>query len=390
MKILHTVESYYPSVGGMQEVVKQISERLVRLGYQVTVATRSNSNRVDKVFNGVSIEEFNISGNHVLGYKGTDAEIKRYQDYLTNSDFDVVTNFAAQQWATDLALPILDKIKAKKVFVPTGFSALYIPRYKKYFGCMKIWMKKYDMNVFLSDDYRDVNFAKKYGINKRVLIPNGAASEEFEKKYDYNFREEFGIPASDFLIITVGSHTGSKGHRELIEIFRKAKIENATLAIIGNSFGGGCTKYCKFAEWLSNKKLFGYKKIIVPDLTRLQTVVAYQQADLFLFPSNIECSPIVLFESMASKTPFLTSDVGNSKEIVKWSKAGLVMKTSKSENGNSNVDIKDGVLSVKKLYKDVELRNILSKNGYESWKKKFSWEVISKKYESLYISIIKQ
>ena len=39
MKILHTVEFYHPSVGGMQEVVKQLSERLVRLGHNVTVAT---------------------------------------------------------------------------------------------------------------------------------------------------------------------------------------------------------------------------------------------------------------------------------------------------------------------------------------------------------------
>ena len=39
MKILHTVELYHPSQGGMQEVVKQISERLVKLGHEVTVAT---------------------------------------------------------------------------------------------------------------------------------------------------------------------------------------------------------------------------------------------------------------------------------------------------------------------------------------------------------------
>lgn len=389
MKILHTVESYYPSIGGMQEVVKQISERLVKMGHQVTVATRSNSGRISKVINGVKIEEFFICGNSVLGYKGDDTEIKRYQNFLINPGFDVITNFAAQQWATDLALPILDKIKSKKAFVPTGFSALYLPRYRKYFELMKSRMKKYDMNVFLSDDYRDVNFAKENGVKKRILIPNGAAADEFEKKYDYDFRKEFGIPKNDFLIITVGSHTGAKGHRETIEIFRKARIENSTLVIIGNSFGGGCTKFCKFVGWLSKNKLLGANKIIVPELTREQTVVAYQQADLFLFPSNIECSPIVLFECMASKTPFLTTDVGNSKEIVRWSKSGLVMKTRKNIKGNSTVEIKDGVLKVEKLYTDRVLRNKLSLNGFMVWKRKFSWEVISKKYESLYLSILK-
>jgi L-malate glycosyltransferase len=35
MKILHCVESYYPSIGGMQAVVRQLSERLVKMGHEV-------------------------------------------------------------------------------------------------------------------------------------------------------------------------------------------------------------------------------------------------------------------------------------------------------------------------------------------------------------------
>ena len=60
-------------------------------------------------------------------------------------------------------------------------------------------------------------------------------------------------------------------------------------------------------------------RILILNIDREETVAFYQTADLFLFPSNIECSPIVLFEAMASKTPFLVTDVGNSKEIISWS-----------------------------------------------------------------------
>ena len=41
MKILHTVEFYHPSIGGMQEVVKQLSERLVLLGHELAQRLRS-------------------------------------------------------------------------------------------------------------------------------------------------------------------------------------------------------------------------------------------------------------------------------------------------------------------------------------------------------------
>ncbi len=143
MNILHTVETYLPETCGMQEVVKQISERLVRMGHKVTVATSYHPKRKNLKIDGVHIDQFRIRGNAIRGIDGQKEEIKRYTDLLCNSTFDIVTNFAAQQWATDLALPILYKIPAKKVFVPTGFSGLYFPQYKEYFIKMKQWMKQY-------------------------------------------------------------------------------------------------------------------------------------------------------------------------------------------------------------------------------------------------------
>ena len=68
-------------------------------------------------------------------------------------------------------------------------------------------------------------------------------------------------------------------------------------------------------------------------MDRVLTVNAFKQANLFLFPSLIECSPIVLFEAMASSTPFLVSDVGNSKEIVKWTGGGELLPTTVDRYG---------------------------------------------------------
>lgn len=390
MKILHTVESYYPSTGGMQEVVRQLSERLVKLGHNVTVATKYDKERQSKVINGVKIEEFNLSGNTVRGIEGGKREILRYQKFVTDSKYDLVTLFAAQQWATDLLLEVLKNIKAKKVFVPTGFSGLYLKEYEQYFNKMKVWLKDFDTNVFLSSDYRDINFSRENGVEKEkiYLIPNGAAEDEFMVNNHVDIREKFNIEKNEKLIITVGSHTGAKGHWEAIRIFLRAKIGKATLIIIGNSFGGGCTKLCKFVDWLSKNSIYKNKRIIVPNLNRKETVSAYKEADLFLFPSNIECSPIVLFECMASKTPFLTSDVGNSKEIVEWSKAGIVLPTTISKSGFSKVRINESAKILAKLIVDKKSMKTYSNNGYKIWKKKFSWEKISKQYESLYKKLI--
>src|SRR5437773_7620617 len=126
MKILHTVEFYTPSTGGAQEVVRQISEQLVKRGHEVTVATTKLPNRATATINGVRIESFAISGNSVRGCAG---ETNRYTEFLLSGKFDIMMNYAAQQWATDLTYPILDQLPYRRVMAPCGFSGLFDAKY---------------------------------------------------------------------------------------------------------------------------------------------------------------------------------------------------------------------------------------------------------------------
>ena len=130
MRILHTVEFYSPSEGGAQEVVRQLSERMVNMGHEVTIATTKLPERKQKTLNGVKIVEFDIHGNQVVGIKG---ETERYKRFLLDGRFDVMMNYAAQQWATDLVFEIIDEISAKKIIVPCGYSSLNNPDFKDYF-----------------------------------------------------------------------------------------------------------------------------------------------------------------------------------------------------------------------------------------------------------------
>src|SRR6266404_4503257 len=141
MNILHTVEFYYPSVGGAQEVVRQLSEHIAGLGHEVTVATTQLPEREKLTHNGVKIAEFAISGNRVRGIEG---DVDEFHRFVTNGDFDVVMNYAAQQWASDLFFDVIDQVEAWKVFVPCGYSALFDPAYEQYFAEMPGILRKYD------------------------------------------------------------------------------------------------------------------------------------------------------------------------------------------------------------------------------------------------------
>ena len=170
MDILHTVEFYQPSVGGAQEVVKQVSEKLSERGHTVTVATTHLPNRGFDSAAGVRIVGFEITGNAAHGFRG---ETARYQEFLLDSKFDLIMNYAAQQWATDLAFPVLPRIVSSRILSPCGFSGLFEPAYREYFAALPDALKNYDHLIFHSGSYRDIEFVRRVGITNYSVIPNG-------------------------------------------------------------------------------------------------------------------------------------------------------------------------------------------------------------------------
>jgi len=416
MKILHTVESYLPARHGMSEVVRQISERLAARGHDVTVATGVHASRKEDEINGVKVVSFPLSGKSAIHVFG---DAKAYEHFLRESSFDVITNFAAQQWATDLMLPILDKIGAKKVFVPTGFSALGDPAFKNYFEHMKSWMPKYDACVFLSDDYRDTDFARKVGVTKMAIIPNGAAADEFDMPPDTTLRKKLRVPDGTGLVLHVSGYlSAAKGQIEAIRIFSKSRLKNATLLLVCPDFQRGWASeltprnLARGLWWfLRGKGLRGFapswqiaaslafyrrrneqagRSIRRVSLDREETVSVFKQADLLLFPSWIECSPLVLFEAAAAGTPFLVTDVGNAREIISWTGGGKILtgKRLSDREGSILADAAAGAKALDSLWFDPARRKRMATSARSAWRSHFTWEKIAERYEELYATLV--
>ena len=376
MKILHTVEFYSPNKGGAQEVVRQISEQLARRGHNVTVATTKLPDRKNTSLNGVGIEEFAISGNAIRGCSG---EVAGYREFVRTGDFDVMMNYAAQQWATDLVFPAVDQLRFRKIMAPCGFSALGNPRYESYFRDLPNVLRKYDHLIFHSYSGRDIEFARKHGIQHYSVIPNGASLEEFDKP-DSSFRRRYNIPANETLLLTVGSHTGAKGHSVAMEAFRRTRIGPATLVIIGNTLGSvGCLPRCYIQAKFVELTTFGKKQVLLLNPPRAEVISAYHSADLFVFGSTIECSPIVLFEAAASRTPFLSSACGNAAEIAEWTECGKIL------SANTAAAMAKGI---EEMLADKQQLEAMAEAGVRSWAKRFTWQSIAAQYEQLYEQVL--
>lgn len=431
MKILFCCEFYAPSIGGVQEVMRQIAEHLVLRGHDVTVATTSLAMRDFDVLNGVKIKGFDVSGNLVRGMIG---ELNAYRDYVITGDFDVVMIKAAQQWTFDALWPVLDQITTPKVFIPCGFSGLYEPAYKNYFEQLPEILKKIDHLIFYATDYRDINFTKKHGLNNFSIIPNGASEIEFSIAQDPHFRIRHGISETDLLFLTVGSFTGLKGHLEVVKAFAEFKTQGhgATLILNGNECHAigekangpivgllrnvvGLVRIYGLRYALKHvfkKILWGAgimigksstpeeiaavinqnqtdKKVLITNYPRQELVQAFMAADLFVFASNVEYSPLVLFETAAAGTPFLSVNVGNAKEIAEWTGAGEICPSTVDGKGYTRVEPCVLAEYMANMVNNSEKLEELGSKGKQNWANQFTWEKIARRYENIFLQLSK-
>jgi glycosyltransferase involved in cell wall biosynthesis len=369
MKILHTVEFYEPSKGGAQEVVRQLSERLAARGHDVTVATSYLPQRTETEIGGVKIRQFRVRGNAVKGIRG---EVTAYQEFLLDSPFDVVMNYAAQTWTTDLTFPILNRIRAKTILAPLGYSRLHDRRYANYFRELPRYLFQYDRLVYTSERYRDKIFGDEHGVgNKAVIIPNGAAEEEFNRP-PLGFRQRYHI-STRFMFLCVANHYFAKGHLYVIDAFRRANLRDATLVIIGERPQAHSWYSC-FPVCSVMGKLYPSIRIL-RHVPREWIVSAYQEADLFLFGSKVECAPLVMYEAFASRTPFITTDVGNVKDHQDL----LRIVANKDEMAEE----------IRTFGQRPESFCQLQEHAHRAFTEHHTWEKVAERYEDLYRSLVR-
>lgn len=327
-------------MGGVQEVIRQIATRLVAAGDDVTVATGAWPGRPrDCMMDGVRVVSFDISGNAVTGMTGVIAE---YQAFILNGRFDAILIKAAQQWSFDASLPVLGRVSSRKVFIPCGFSGLNDARYQEYYSNLPNYLRLFDTLIFYSAICEDYKYAVRHGFQNIKILTNGTDEREFNDLDTGDIRSRIGVSNGDVLILSVGSLIPGKGHWELLAAFRSAELPGpATLVINANSPGGGLvTRALQCVSRISK----GYpplpiatmcasrqgQRVVLTDLARPDLVSLFKAADLLVLASRVEYSPLVLFEAAAAGTPFLSTDVGNSREIAQLTGAGRILRARMS------------------------------------------------------------
>ena len=387
MRILHTAELYWPHVGGAGEVVREVSERLAARGHEVTVATSTLPERSSREHAGVRIVEFPISGNLAGGFRG---EVNAYLDFLRTADVELMMNYALQQWTADLALLAAPELRYGRVMTTCGLSGLHIPAFESYFRYLHFHLRHFDRLIFHSASYRDAEYANRHRLTNTTVIPNAVRAEEFSTPPAPGFRVRHGIREDSFLVLTVANYTGGKGQDKVLEIIERADIGPTTVLLVGKNFTDSRTVDEVLAPAIArlSGRSGGDKAAICIELPRSEVVQAFFAADLFLFPSLIECSPLVLFETSAAGTPFISSDAGNAREIAEWTGSGLISPGQLDETGHTFVDVAGAARMVEELFRDPDRRRAMGARGRKTVLERYTWDKIVDQYEALYREIV--
>jgi L-malate glycosyltransferase len=376
VRILHTAHSYFPEVSGVAEVVGQISTRLARRGHEVHIATgvgkaRSREETVD----GVRIHRFDVRGNAVMGMRG---EVAGYVKFVCGQSWDVLAAHCAQTWTTDALLEHVPEIRAPEVFVGHGLSALHFPTYRDYFARLAVSLSRFDRTVALSELLEEAHFCAEHGLHRPQVIPNGVDLAQWAGQ-PTGIRQRWAVGDRPWLL-SVSNHSPVKSHGAFREVVRlvRARIRDATATIIGGHYPaarwglgrvgikGGCWYRCRSSTALQRGVALKW------DTPRADVVSSVQEADLVLVTSSREASPLVVLESMAAGTPWVSFDVG----CVRENHGGVVVKS-----------VSEMVEIVVELLSDPALRQRLGDEGRARVAERHDWDAITDAYELLYRSL---
>lgn len=299
MKIVQVSQGYYPSIGGVEEHVRNISERLAR-EHQVVVFAGGYSGNLpgEEEINGVLVRRFR-------SFSPNDAYHVSFEmaRELKSREFDIVHghNYHA------LLLYSCRYAKAKKFVVTPHYHGHGHTRFRDFL--IKLY-KPFGKRVFEDasrviavSSYEKELLKKDFGIDESKIsfIPNGLNLAEFG-----NLEKVARNPRT---ILYIGRLEEYKGVQYIIQTLPLLN-QDFRLQVVGK--GAYKRKLLELVDKLGlNERVSFYQ-----DLPREELVRMYAGAGVFVLLSRCEAYSIVVGEALAAGVPCIVAKMMALKEWV--------------------------------------------------------------------------
>ncbi len=327
MNLLFISENYYPNVSGVPVVVKYLAEGLVSLGHKVDIATSDFKECPNEdVIGGVCVHRFNIYKDHLDRKRG---DIDSYLNFVLNFNADVIVFECLQCATTDVVLPHLEKIKARKILHSHGISGVRLKPfekkkdlvhtiantyhwayYKKYYSSfIPSRIKLFDSVVSLSEVDDTIAYCQQHGLESLIL---GNAVEDIFLEPTGKVEQPDIASLDKPYFVSVAYYNQIKGQINILEEFYKSGLQDHAMVFIGPSKNEYYNSLLEAnSKW---EQQYGKRDVLfltAVDRHLIPNIIG--NAKLYLVGSTIEQFSIAMVETMAKGVPFVSTNVGNAR-----------------------------------------------------------------------------
>jgi glycosyltransferase involved in cell wall biosynthesis len=375
MKIAHVSPEFFPAIGGVGQVVRELAQRQVKKGHGVHVYAPDwdKEKRIEKKedeIDGIKI--------HRCRYLAQMANFSTFWPSLftklMREDFDVIHShlFAHPHF---VIAALVAKLKGIPHIHTTHCPWSDAPR--SLIGKLGILVS---YNLFSRIALRGVKniltitpwenkFLIKLGVseNKLINIPNGMSKEFFVKVKNNDFKKKYGINGQ--MVLFFGRLNFTKGPEKFVEIAKLILKTHPSIYFVMVGPDEGMKK--KVIEKIGEEK----RIILLPAIRdRKETIKMYQSAEVYVMPSYREGLPLTLFEAMASGLPIVATPVNGIPYEITDNKNGYLVKYGDNEK------FKEKII---KILSDKKLKEKLAKENLKK-SRKYNWDKIEKRTTLLY------
>lgn len=386
-KILITIDSYLPHLGGAEIYALKLGTILQERGYSVRLLTTDENPDPS----GKETSPFEVIR---VPYSRSPRAVIRFLRILYHEyrNAELIHCVYSYKISTIMALfkvvirrPLVITLEGLGTLDMPGSSWFYskVHSFYRYFS-----IRMADTNIAACLEFVDIalRYTRKENI---VYIPNAIDINQFkprEKRFELLPRSALGKK----IVITIRRFVPKNGIQFLVEAMPLIinRLDNVFFILIGwgrledylkervRTLGVG--SYVYFAGKIENDRL--------PDFLNL--------SDIVVFPSTAEATSIACLESMALGKPIVASRVGGYPEMVSDQYNGYLIKLT--DNQNSNYDapmtldadkLETLASSIISLLSDEEKLARFGKNSRVLAETKFSWKERIKDVEKIYEKI---
>jgi glycosyltransferase involved in cell wall biosynthesis len=377
MKLLQFVPYFLPYPGGQERYIYNLSKYLVKMGHEVHIICSNypRSKPFEKI-DGITIERYSLLARPMKNPIALNFLLipKKFRE------FDIIHIHNEHAFSSIISF-CAKKIKSYPL-VLTNHGQLR-------FGSdlldniEKIYMRIIGKRIFELSDIIAVNcesdkefvtsIAPKI-TNKIYILHNSIDTDYWSVKLEKAKNMDFEKFEADFTILFVGVLIKRKGIEWLIKAINicRQKTDTRLKCVI---VGEGVDR--KYFESLVQNHDIASKVIFTGKVSEEKLAWLYNSSDLFVLPSLSEGCPTVVLEAMYFGLPVVSTDIPGIRDHFKGISILVPPKNEKA--------LADAILM---LMKDKSLRHRLSNNGTKLVKEKYRWDIMAKKYETIYKKLL--